>query len=423
MNNKKKFHIPKCDEVNLSSSCEVLPPAATNSPCHPSLAQEKLEFSMQYVSLSVDRHWREFWSRRKQSPSLVTTCNRYKRQTYFNVMTAGVSTICIHDYEPLLYAADSSNRIWVWNYQSATKLNCFKGKPFQSKGPRVTTLKIINQLHDSLLLSGSDDGQVLIWRNAHYSDAQTVVSGFVTKRASRERSYTNFAVQNCIRSNSYAIPPEGDLKPRKHFLEWEQETGVLYSGSNILRVFDLDREQFTRDVQLQSYISTMTLDPTNHYSLVFGTLDGSINFIDTRSRNACSPGTLKIHNHRVVRTCVQGNLLHSIDPTGLFIASDIRKPSVSGEQLVRVRLKRSISSFSSHRLSPMIAIGSTKQTVSLYGTRKLSDPLRKLQHIKLQKGFLNKKGPITHLEFHRQEKIFAASGYGSVVSIFGSTAR
>jgi len=276
---------------------------------------------------------------------------------------------------------------------------------------------------------------VLIWRNSHYQDAQTVIGGFVTDRASRQRSPSVAAIRaldntekvdrilgSRISTHTYRRRHDDDrTRLSKILMEWDQEKGLLYTGSGKLRVFDLDQEQFIKDIRLAGTrrVTAMTLDPIDHGRLVLGSSDGFVSMVDPRQENPFSR-EFKLHEHRVVRICVQGNQVHSIDPSGLFVVTDVRKAVRSCNSLARIRLKHSLNSFASHYSSQMIATGSLRQFVSLYSTEKLTDPLPRIHQIRFHEGFLGQRlGPVTHLEFHKKEKLLAVGGQDSFVSIFG----
>jgi len=285
-------------------------------------------------------------------------------------------------------------------------------------------LKIINQLYDSLLLTGSDDGQVLLWRNVHNCEMQTVVSGFVTNLAGRLRAHSvddesrlDKLVMRNTSSRDLSKRQIMKVEQRNSALEWDKDNGLLYFGGSMLRLFDLRREQFTRDIRLDSHVEALTLDSTDTFRSVLGLADGSIQLIDQRQPNVCS--RFELHDKRVVRVCVQGSLLHSVDPTGSFVVSDLRK--LSDTPIARMQFKHGLVSFSSHRASPLIAVGSPKQGVSLFRTNVLSEPLQRFQKIKFQKGIMFKRHElVTHLEFHRREGILFAGCKNSKVSIFSS---
>merc|ERR1719320_2278355 len=396
---------------------------------------------MQYVKLSVDRHWKAFWYNKKDvSRDLQPSDRLCERRANFDTKAEFVTAIRFHDYDPLLYAADCRNRIWIWDYENPRKLNCFTAKPSHHRGARITTLRVINQLHDSLLLSGSEDGQVLIWRNPHYQDAQTVIGGFVTDRASRRRSSSLDAgkaghnLEKPERGHgSVSSPHLVALKRReddrsrlpKILMEWDQEKGHLYTGSGNLRVFDLEQEQFTKDIRLSSsHLTAMSLDPSDHNRLLLGSSKGSVLIVDPRINNHLVKEISNLHNHHVVRICVQGQKVHSIDPSGLFVVTDVRKAESSGNSLARIKLKHSLKSFASHSSSKMIATGSLRQFVSLYSTEKLVDPLPRIHQIRFHEGFLGQRiGPVTHLEFDKHNKLLAVGGQDSFVSIFGPNTR
>jgi len=383
----------------------------------------KLEYSMNYVKLSVERHWREFWCKKEDVSKDMQPSERLcERRANFDTKADSVTAIRFHDYNSLLYAADCQNQIWIWDYETPRKLNCFIAKPPHHRGARITTLRVINQLHDSLLLSGSEDGQVLIWRNAQYQDAQTIIGGFVTDRASRQRSYSADADRAAENPEKGVIVHKKDdrLRLPKILMEWDQDKGHLYTGGSILRVFDIEQEQFIKDIRLSSsHLTAMALDPTDHGRLVLGNSEGSVLMVDPRIDKAFLR-ELKLHEHHVVRTCVQGQHVHSIDPSGLFVVTDVRMAESSGTPLAQIKLKHSLKSFASHSSSKMIATGSLRQFVSLYSTERLADPLQRIHNIRFHEGFLGQRiGPVTHLEFDKRHKLLAVGGQDSFVSIFG----
>lgn len=52
----------------------------------------------------------------------------------------------------------------VWDYQNGTKLTFYASRGNKTKS-RVTALEFINSHDLSLLMAGSDDGSVRIWKN------------------------------------------------------------------------------------------------------------------------------------------------------------------------------------------------------------------------------------------------------------------
>jgi hypothetical protein len=75
-------------------------------------------------------------------------------QTEFSETTQ----LLFHAYEPLLIAADGRDRIGLWNYEEGERINVFAN--LNPRGSRVSALHLLNDLHVSMLMTGSDDGVV-----------------------------------------------------------------------------------------------------------------------------------------------------------------------------------------------------------------------------------------------------------------------
>lgn len=56
------------------------------------------------------------------------------------------------------------NSFRVWDYQSGTKLTFCASRGSKTKS-RITALEFINSHDLSLLMTGSDDGSVRVWKN------------------------------------------------------------------------------------------------------------------------------------------------------------------------------------------------------------------------------------------------------------------
>jgi len=93
------------------------------------------------------------------------------------------SVVLFHPFENLLYAADTKNTIAVWDYKGEVKgkervnLFCNENNP----GTRITTLATINDFmgESALLMCGSDDGIVRLWRNPQSDGKQQLATAWV----------------------------------------------------------------------------------------------------------------------------------------------------------------------------------------------------------------------------------------------------
>ena len=82
-----------------------------------------------------------------------------------------------HQFEDHLVVTDTRNTINVFDYsKSVSRLNCFSnGNPLES---RITDVRFINEDDQALLMTGSSDGVIKIFRNYDHKGKTELVTGF-----------------------------------------------------------------------------------------------------------------------------------------------------------------------------------------------------------------------------------------------------
>merc|ERR1711935_450948 len=88
------------------------------------------------------------------------------------------SLLEFHPFDPYIAVADGKDSINVWNWQEGHMTQALKNT--NPPGSRITSMRFINAHDDSLMMVGSNEGVVRIWRNWDGVDgeAPAVVSGW-----------------------------------------------------------------------------------------------------------------------------------------------------------------------------------------------------------------------------------------------------
>ena len=175
------------------------------------------------------------------------------------------SRMTFHQYEDHLAIADDRNGISVWNWQRRERLSRFSnGNP---NGSRITEARFINEDDHAMLMTGSSDGVVKIFRNYWADKGVELVSTF--------RALTNL-VQS--------------TKNAGLVLDWQQGQGkMLVAGDvKVIRVWNAATEICTNDIPARSgsCITSLTSDSVAGNIFCAGYGDGAIRIFDQREKPA-----------------------------------------------------------------------------------------------------------------------------------------
>ncbi|KAI5124927.1 hypothetical protein M0805_007354 [Coniferiporia weirii] len=180
--------------------------------------------------------------------------------------SGSVSKLAFHGYDPLLFVSNESNTISVYDWSRRRRLLQFNnGNPL---GTSITSLRCINQDVGGIIMAGSSDGIIHLYRNydAHSADQPL-------------QMVTSFRALN----NMVAVKRGSGL-----VLDWQQSQGIILAGgdSRTIRLWDAHREVATScqeiSTQSESPVTSLSTDP-NSPSLFFASFgDGSIQLFDKR---------------------------------------------------------------------------------------------------------------------------------------------
>jgi regulator-associated protein of mTOR len=168
-----------------------------------------------------------------------------------------------HQFEDHLAVSDDGNTINVWDWKKQGRLSRFSnGNP---GGSKVSDMRFINEDDQAMLMTGSSDGVIRIYRN--YDTDSNV------ELASSWRALTHMVPSNV---NSGMV------------FDWQQVTGrVLVAGDvRVIRVWYAAHETCVMDIPARSgsCVTSLTSDQMTGNLFVAGFGDGAVRVFDTRNR-------------------------------------------------------------------------------------------------------------------------------------------
>ncbi|KAJ5735118.1 Armadillo-like helical [Penicillium malachiteum] len=175
--------------------------------------------------------------------------------------------MCFHQFEDHIAVADDRDTIAIWDWQSHKRLNQFSnGNPVGSK---INEVRYINEDDQALLLTGSSDGVLKLFRNYESARDIEVVTSFR-------------ALPDLIPSNRNA----------GLVLDWQQGQGkALVAGDvKVIRVWNAATEVCTNDIPARSgsCITSLTSDQVAGNIFVAGFGDGAVRVFDQRLKPTTS---------------------------------------------------------------------------------------------------------------------------------------
>ena len=169
-------------------------------------------------------------------------------------------------FEKLLVSTDEKDTVTVWDWENSNIVHKFSnGNPF---GTKITDLKILNEDDVPLILTGSSDGVVKIYKDFHIGNE------------SEENPVKVVAAWRALTDLLLTSKSSGLIS------EWQQSRGsLLVSGDvKIIRVWDAPRELCLSDIPARSSssITSLTSDQVAGDIFVAGFDDGSLRVYDRR---------------------------------------------------------------------------------------------------------------------------------------------
>ena len=316
---------------------------------------------------------------------------RVEQRAALNIDTSNlVSVVVFHAHLDLLAVADG-NKIGVWSLQDFSLVSSIDQsmpalpslKASSSRSSRITSLNWVNQSSDSLLMAGSDDGALRIWRD----------SGDVTPTFSGTWENSVDHLSPTLAATFHALPDIADTSSGSGMIiSWQQSTGSLVSAGNssTIRLWDMAREQCVRVFQTGLDTCTTSLcaqtvsgsqssaflsipsssynvdfDPPPWAWIVAGFADGTISVYDERvAYYGGKVHNVKEHRSWVVSTHMRLDIpeVISASVSGAIKFMDVR--TMRTYKTIEVH-KSPLTACSVHNFCPIIATGSHAQFIKL----------------------------------------------------------
>ncbi|CAH3189979.1 unnamed protein product [Porites evermanni] len=352
--------------------------------------------------LHLEREWRfERNSKvRREAAKQQARTGKIDDQIFINKNTSAPGVLRFHPYEPYLAVADRGG-VSVWNWDQGVRINYINNN--NPKISRITSMDFLNAHDLTLLLTGTDDGSVRVWRNIegdNYSDkslemvtAWQALSGMLP---STRGSGSGLVVG------------------------WEQQTGILLASGDVrfIRVWDTQREMRMQDIPTgaDSCVTSLACDSVGRSLLIAGCGDGSVRLFDRRLPPSDSRVmALREHAGWVTSVFLQrGGDCNIISGS---VAGDVKFWDPRFTESVRtLETIGNSAAFEVHHQAKVFATGSASQMIKVYSLNGTN-----LSTIRYHDGFMGQRiGPISCLAFHPHRVHLAAGSTDSFISIYST---
>ncbi|KAF6748431.1 hypothetical protein DFP72DRAFT_576071 [Ephemerocybe angulata] len=173
-------------------------------------------------------------------------------------------TMAFHSFDKHLIVANEHDMITVWDWSLRKRLHHFcNGNP---RGTSITGLEIINQESGGIVLSGSSDGIVRMYRNYDPTVEQGPLQMVSAFRALNEVIP--------IRQGSGMV------------IDWRQNAGTLLVGgdSRVIKVWDAQTETQGLDIDTgsESPVTSICSDHQSNQTFIASFADGTVKVFDRR---------------------------------------------------------------------------------------------------------------------------------------------
>ncbi|GAX72618.1 hypothetical protein CEUSTIGMA_g74.t1 [Chlamydomonas eustigma] len=349
----------------------------------------------------------------------------YSMETGSDAITA----VCFHPYHPVVCISDSRGFIKVINYYDSSLANAFHaatGSPLSEQKALPTQVNFIRQLNEQdgpMLLCGSVDGAVRIWRNYTLKDSHHMATA--------------------LQAVTIHLPPAHG-HPTAY--EWSQSRSLLFAagGSHPEMVYcwDLHYEMCSNMIPMSApgtaappCVERIVLGQTDPNLLIASCHDAVIRIFDVRNNR--SPA-LMLQPFRQAATGVvfepngRPNIMVTASERGDMCFIDLRMASSSSpsathngvagqggssDGVVRVVLAHSkggLSALVAHSHAPLLASGTVNQIVKVW-----TDQGEAVGAIRAQSQLNSHKvGPVTCMSFHSYQPLLAAAGEDSICTVY-----
>mmetsp|Transcript_3259 Transcript_3259/g.5075 ORF Transcript_3259/g.5075 Transcript_3259/m.5075 type:complete len:1600 (-) Transcript_3259:102-4901(-) len=409
---------------------------------------------------------------------LPSSLTKFESKGILRVENASLtSNAMFHAFHDILAVSDDKG-VGIWSLDSGTQIMHIKSAsasnsstllnstvepslPLGSTGKRgnsvpaftgqdsalITSMSWVNESLDSLLMVGSEDGAVKIWRDVGDSIDDTLRASLEGSASSSEHN----AASGVVLASAFKALPDiaGSSVGSGMVMSWQQSAGLLSVAGNspVIRLWDVSQEKCVTTFQTGMETCTTTL--VSQTSAVRGGLDATSSWgCSIAGRNAdeylqpgsgsifawsfagFADGSIGIYDQRVDS---RGGRVHAAKEhdswiVGAYLRADI--PEVitgavsGGVKFWDIRSMRSyktievhkspLTALSVHNCAPIMATGSQAQFIKI-----LTLAGDQLGMIRYHDGFMgNRIGPVSCLAFHPVRMLMAAGSTDNLLSIY-----
>ncbi|KAL4901463.1 hypothetical protein BDW74DRAFT_160005 [Aspergillus multicolor] len=294
--------------------------------------------------------------------------------------------MCFHQFEDHIAVADDRDTIAIWDWQNHKRLNRFSNR--NPLGSKINEVRYINEDDQALLMTGSSDGVLKVFRNYESAKDVEIVTAFR-------------ALPELIPSNRNA----------GLVLDWQQGQGkALVAGDvKVIRVWNAATEVCTNDIPARSgsCITSLTSDQVAGNIFVAGFGDGAVRVFDQRLKPTASMVKVwREHKQWITNVHMQRGGLREL---------------ISGSRNGEIRLwdlrmdnpistifgtRDTLRTLSVHEHAPVFMVGTNRHEVKTYnvdGTHLSTfEPYSSFLHH-------NRSSPISSTAFHPHRTLFACA--------------
>ncbi|KIW01014.1 uncharacterized protein PV09_07531 [Verruconis gallopava] len=311
-----------------------------------------------------------------------------KAKGFFNNGTQPQKMV-FHQFEDHLVVSDDRDGISVWDWKKQTRLNRFSnGNPGRS---RITEIRLINEDDQALLMTGSSDGVIKIFKNYEQARSVEMVTAF--------RALTDL---------------EPSTKNAGLVFDWQQSRGLILVAGDVrsIRVWNAGTEICTTDINARSGspITSLTSDQVEGHLFVAGFGDGALRLYDQRQK----PQTAMVQVWKEHKSWITNVHLQRGGQRELVSAcrnGEVKFWDMRWDKSFRTvrATKDTLRTLSVHEHAPVFAVGTDRHVVKIFSMMGLGSTSSELEAQEL------KQAPMTppptqvyHISNHRPGSTLAA---------------
>ncbi|KNG88800.1 WD repeat-containing protein mip1, partial [Aspergillus nomiae NRRL 13137] len=294
--------------------------------------------------------------------------------------------MCFHQFEDHIAVADDKDTIAIWDWQSHKRLNRFSnGNP---PGSKINEVRYINEDDQALLMTGSSDGVLKVFRNYESTSDVEIVTAFR-------------ALPELIPSNRNA----------GLVLDWQQGQGkALVAGDvKVIRVWNAATEVCTNDIPARSgsCITSLTSDQVAGNIFVAGFGDGAVRVFDQRIKPTTSMVKVwREHKQWITNVHMQRGGLRELvsgSRNGEIRLWDLRMDNPISTLYAT---KDTLRTLSVHEHAPVFMVGTNRHEVKTFNVDgsylSTFEPYSSFLHH-------NRSSPIASTAFHPHRTVLACA--------------